>query len=139
MGSSIGTKRQTQVTVGQFIISKIDAKSAAYGIVDKKFDGAIVTPDFLVYDVDTERIIPEYLELVLRNEAILNQFDTSSSGTTGRRRLSQKVFENTKIALPSLDEQKDLVSEIIGIRRSQKELEELLKSKIEAFNLTVFK
>ena len=139
LGSSIGTKRQTQVTVGQFIISKIDAKSAAYGIVDKKFDGAIVTPDFLVYDVDTERIIPEYLELVLRNEAILNQFDTSSSGTTGRRRLSQKVFENTKIALPSLDEQKDLVSEIIGIRRSQKELEELLKSKIEAFNLTVFK
>ena len=92
----------------------------------------------MVYDIDTEKILPEYLELVLRNEAILNQFDTSSSGTTGRRRLSQKVFENTKIALPSLEEQKSLVSEIVRIRKSQKDLEDLLKSNIEAFNQTIF-
>ena len=138
LGSYIGTKRQTRVSAGQFIISKIDGKSAAFGIVDEKYDKAIVTPDFLVYDIDTEKILPEYLELVLRNEAILNQFDTSSSGTTGRRRLSQKVFENTKIALPSLEEQKSLVSEIIRIRKSQKDLENLLKSNIEAFNQTIF-
>lgn len=138
LGSYIGTKRQTRVSAGQFVISKIDGKSAAFGIVEKKYDGAIVTPDFLVYDIDTEKILPEYLELVLRNETILNQFDTSSSGTTGRRRLSQKVFENTKIALPSLEEQKSLVSEIIRIRKSQKNLEELLKSNIEAFNQTIF-
>ena len=138
LGSYIGTKRQTRVSAGQFIISKIDGKSAAFGIVDEKYDEAIVTPDFLVYDIDTEKILPEYLELVLRNEAILNQFDTSSSGTTGRRRLSQKVFENTKIALPSLEEQKSLVSEIIRIRKSQKDLENLLKSNIEAFNQTIF-
>ena len=138
LGSYIGTKRQTRVSAGQFVISKIDGKSAAFGIVDEKYDGAIVTPDFLVYDINTEKILPEYLELVLRNEAILNQFDTSSSGTTGRRRLSQKVFENTKIALPNLEEQKSLVTEIIKIRKSQKDLEELLKSNIEAFNLTIF-
>lgn len=138
LGSYIGTKRQTRVSAGQFVISKIDGKSAAFGIVEKKYDGAIVTPDFLVYDIDTEKILPEYLELVLRNETILNQFDMSSSGTTGRRRLSQKVFENTKIALPSLEEQKSLVSEIIRIRKSQKNLEELLKSNIEAFNQTIF-
>lgn len=138
LGSYIGTKRQTRVSAGQFIISKIDGKSAAFGIVDEKYDEAIVTPDFLVYDIDTGKILPEYLELVLRNEAILNQFDTSSSGTTGRRRLSQKVFENTKIALPSLEEQKSLVSEIIRIRKSQKDLENLLKSNIEAFNQTIF-
>lgn len=138
LGASIGTKRQNRVSAEQFIISRIDGKSAAYGIVEEKYDGAIVTPDFLVYDVDTEMILPEYLELILQNKAILNQFDTSSSGTTGRRRLSQKVFENTKIALPSLEEQKSLVSEIIKIRKSQKSLEELLKSNIEAFNQTIF-
>ena len=138
LGSSIGTKRQTRVSAGQFVISKIDGKSAAFGIVDKKYDGAIVTPDFLVYNIDTEKILPEYLELVLRNEAILNQFDASSSGTTGRRRLSQKVFENTKIALPNMEEQKSLVSEIIKIRKSQQDLEELLKSNVEAFNQTIF-
>ena len=46
------------------------AKGAAFGIVDSSLEGAIVTPDFLVYDIDTTQILPEYLELVLTNDAI---------------------------------------------------------------------
>ena len=137
-GVDIGTKRQTRVTKGQFVISKIDGKSAAYGIVDAMFDGAIVTPDFMVYDINRSKVLPEYLELVLQNEAILNQFATSSSGTTGRRRLSQRVFEDTRIALPSLEEQHNLVAEIIQIRKSQKVLENRMKANVDSFNRKIF-
>lgn len=138
MGALIGTKRQTRVKGGQFIISKIDGKSAAFGIVDPSLEGAIVTPDFLVYDIDTTQILPEYLELVLTNDAILNQFSNSSSGTTGRRRLSQKVFENTLIALPSIDEQRNLLAKILEIRETQKSLEEQMQKNIEYFNNKIF-
>ena len=138
MGALIGTKRQTRVKGGQFIISKIDGKSAAFGIVDSSLEGAIVTPDFLVYDIDTTQILPEYLELVLTNDAILNQFSNSSSGTTGRRRLSQKVFENTLIALPSIDEQRNLLAKILEIRETQKSLEEQIQINIEYFNNKIF-
>ena len=138
MGALIGTKRQTRVKGGQFIISKIDGKSAAFGIVDSSLEGAIVTPDFLVYDIDTTQILPEYLELVLTNDAILNQFSISSSGTTGRRRLSQKVFENTLIALPSIDEQRNLLAKILEIRETQKSLEEQMQKSIEYFNNKIF-
>lgn len=138
IGNQIGTKRQTRVKGGQFIISKIDGKSAAFGIVDSSFEGAIVTPDFLVYDINTALILPEYLELVLANEAILNQFSSSSSGTTGRRRLSQKVFENTLIALPSIDEQRNLIAKILEIRKAQKSLEEQMQKNIEYFNNKIF-
>ena len=138
IGALIGTKRQTRVKGGQFIISKIDGKSAAFGIVDLSLEGAIVTPDFLVYDIDTTQILPEYLELVLTNDAILNQFSNSSSGTTGRRRLSQKVFENTLIALPSIDEQRNLVAKILEIRETQKSLEEQMQKNIEYFNNKIF-
>ena len=137
-GSLIGTKRQTLVHTGQFVISKIDGKSAAFGLVGEEYEGAIVTHDFLVYDIDANRVQPEYLELVLRNEQILNQFKSSSSGTTGRRRLSQKVFENTEIALPSLDEQKRLLEEIIFIRNQQQELERKLQGSEMLFNKKVF-
>ena len=137
-GSRIGTKRQTQVHAGEFVISKIDGKSAAFGMVGEEYDGAIVTPDFLVYDIDTNRVVPEYLELVLRNEQILNQFKSSSSGTTGRRRLSQKVFENTEIALPSLIEQKRLLEDILSIRSQQEELGRRLQGSEEMFNRKVF-
>ena len=138
MGALIGTKRQTRVKGGQFIISKIDGKSAAFGIVDSSLEGAIVTPDFLVYDIDKTQILPEYLELVLTNDAILNQFSNSSSGTTGRRRLSQKVFENTLIALPSIDEQRNLLAKILEIRETQKSLEEQMQKNIEYFNNKIF-
>jgi type I restriction enzyme M protein len=138
IGALIGTKRQTRVKGGQFIISKIDGKSAAFGIIDSSLEGAIVTPDFLVYDIDTTQILPEYLELVLTNDAILNQFSNSSSGTTGRRRLSQKVFENTLIALPSIDEQRNLLAKILEIRETQKSLEEQMQKNIEYFNNKIF-
>ena len=137
-GALIGTKRQTRVKEGQFIISKIDGKSGAFGIVDSSLEGAIVTPDFMVYDIDKTKILPEYLELVLMNEAILNQFSNASSGTTGRKRLSQKVFENTQIALPTIAEQHKLIEDILKIRESQKSLEELMKQNIENFNRTIF-
>lgn len=137
-GSQIGTKRQTRVHTGQFVISKIDGKSAAFGLVDEIYDGAIVTPDFMVYDINENRIMPEYLEMVLRNEQILNQFKSSSSGTTGRRRLSQKVFENTEIALPSLEEQAQLLEDIVTIRKQQQELDKLLQGTEESFNKKVF-
>lgn len=137
-GSNIGTKRQTRVKEGQFVISKIDGKSAAYGIVDKVLDGAIVTPDFMVYEINRNKVLPEYLELVLQNKSILEQFASSSSGTTGRQRLSQKVFENTHIALPSLEEQYALVAEIIKIRESQRTLENLMKANIDSFNRKIF-
>ena len=137
-GAKIGTKRQTQVRAGEFIISKIDGKSAAFGLVDKELDGAIVTPDFMVYDIDTQRVMPEYLEMVLRNEQILNQFRSSSSGTTGRRRLSQRLFEATKIALPSLNEQHKLMADIVNIREKQQELEKQLKTSESLFNQFIF-
>lgn len=137
-GSLIGTKRQTQVRASEFVISKIDGKSAAFGLVSEEYDGAIVTPDFLVYDIDTNRVLPEYLELVLRNEQILNQFKSSSSGTTGRRRLSQKVFENTEIALPSLSEQKQQVERIITLRKQQEELERAVDNEMVKFNQAIF-
>ena len=92
----------------------------------------------MVYDIDTAQILPEYLELILTNEAILNQFSNSSSGTTGRRRLSQKVFENTSIALPSIDEQHKLIAKILEIRETQKSLEELMRKNIEYFNNKIF-
>ena len=92
----------------------------------------------MVYDIDTRRIMPEYLEMVLRNEQILNWFKSSSSGTTGRKRLSQRVFESTEIALPTLEEQRRLMIEIINIRNEQQELERRLKSSENVFNQFVF-
>ncbi|MBO7219871.1 MAG: restriction endonuclease subunit S, partial [Alistipes sp.] len=53
MGENIGTKKQFLVSKGQFILSKIDARNGAMGIIQTELDGAVVTQDFLPYDIDT--------------------------------------------------------------------------------------
>lgn len=135
-GDLIGTKKQTKVRTGQFVVSKIDGKSGAFGFVPADLDGSIVTQDFMVFDLDETRVNPAYLELALNNDAILDQYKSASNGSTGRKRLSQAVFLSTRIPLPSIEEQKEMVEEIVSMRNKIKELSERIESqKINLSNI----
>lgn len=105
LGAKIGTKRQHVVHAGQFIMSKIDARNGAYGIVSEELDGAIVTNDFPVFDVDTEKIIPQFLVLVSTTEKFVEFARKCSSGTTNRKRIDIDAFLNQQIPLPNIKEQ----------------------------------
>lgn len=111
-GLNIGTKHQHVVHAGQFIMSKIDARNGAYGIVPKELEGAIVTNDFPVFDVDTEKIIPQFLVLVSTTEKFIEFARKCSSGTTNRKRIDIDAFLNQQIPLPSIEEQENLLFEI---------------------------
>lgn len=109
-GLNIGTKRQHVVHAGQFIMSKIDARNGAYGIVPKELEGAIVTNDFPVFDVDTEKIIPQFLVIVSTTENFIEFARKCSSGTTNRKRIDIDAFLNQQIPLPSIEEQEALLN-----------------------------
>ncbi len=109
LGSKIGTKRQHVVHAGQFIMSKIDARNGAYGIVPEKLEGAIVTNDFPVFDVDTQKIIPQFLVLISTTEKFVEFARKCSSGTTNRKRIDIDAFLSQQIPLPSIDEQEKIL------------------------------
>ena len=109
-GHNIGTKRQFIVSPGQFIMSKIDDRNGAFGLVPPELDGAATTADFLSYNVDTSRINPAFLTLVSSTKEFLTICQSSSSGTTGRQRVDETQFLNIKIPLPSLTEQDRIVA-----------------------------
>lgn len=110
-GTEIGTKKQFRVSAGQFILSKIDARNGAMGIIPEKLDGAIVTQDFLAYDIDTTKINPQYLVLVSTTKQFIDFCQSCSSGTTNRQRVDEDKFLNIQIPLPPLAEQNKLVEE----------------------------
>ena len=114
LGSKIGTKRQHVVHAGQFIMSKIDARNGAYGIVPAELEGAIVTNDFPVFDVDIEKIIPQFLVLVSTTEKFLEFARKCSSGTTNRKRIDIEAFLNQQIPLPSIEEQEVILEAYNG-------------------------
>ena len=111
MGENIGTKKQFLVSEGQFILSKIDARNGAMGIIPTELDGAVVTQDFLPYDIDTTKVNPQYFVLVCTTKQFIAFCQSCSSGTTNRQRVDEAQFLNIKVPVPSLDEQDKLVEE----------------------------
>ena len=109
-GKNIGTKKQYLVFAGQFIMSKIDARNGAFGVVGPDLDGAIVTADFPVFDVDKERILPDYLALFSTTTSFVRFAKSCSRGTTNRQRIDVNLFLSQKIPLPTLEEQHTLVA-----------------------------
>ena len=111
MGEYIGTKKQFLVSEGQFILSKIDARNGAMGIIPAELDGAVVTQDFLAYDIDTTKVNPQYFVLVCTTKQFIAFCQSCSSGTTNRQRVDEAQFLNIKVPVPSLEEQNKLVEE----------------------------
>lgn len=104
-GSEIGTKRQTVVHAGQFIVSKIDARNGAFGVIPDDLEGAIVTNDFPVFDVDSSKILPQFMVLISTTPQFVEFARKCSSGTTNRKRIDINMFLMQSIPLPKVQEQ----------------------------------
>ena len=123
MGENIGTKKQFLVSEGQFILSKIDARNGAMGIIPTELDGAVVTQDFLPYDIDTTKVNPQYFVLVCTTKQFIAFCQSCSSGTTNRQRVDEAQFLNIKVPVPSLEEQDKLVEEYNKSIQNAKDIE----------------
>ena len=110
LGKEIKTKSQFLVSEGQFIFSRIDARNGAFAIAPKEIDGAIVTNDFPVYDIDQNLIDPNYFALLISTEHFTEYFQGLSSGTTNRQRINDAEFLDFAIPLPPIETQKKLVA-----------------------------
>ncbi len=138
-GVNIGTKKQFRANAGQFVISKIDARNGAFGIIPSELDNAIVTNDFPLFDVNTKKINPQFLLLITTTEVFIKFAQSCSSGTTNRQRMDIDLFLNQKIPLPSLEEQDKIVSNYFNkINKAEilKNEAEDLEDKIEVYFLS---
>ena len=111
-GREIAAKKQLVVRSRQFILSRIDARHGAFGLVPDSLDGAVVSQDFPAFTLDRSRIIPKFLEWMSKSSGFANLCKAASEGTTNRVRLKEDRFLTTKIPLPPLEEQQQIVARI---------------------------
>jgi type I restriction enzyme S subunit len=117
--------------VGQFIVSRIDARNGAFGLVPESLDGAIVTNDFPLFRVELSRLLPAYLNWLSKTEDFVNLCRAASEGTTNRVRLQEIRFFKMKIPLPPLAEQRRIVACIEGLAAKIEEAKGLRKQAVE--------
>jgi len=101
---------QWLVKKDQFLISRIDARNGAMGIVPPELDGAVVTNDFLRYDIDMDRLDVNFFDFLTSTENFVQQCARASEGTTNRKRLRPDLFLYLDIPLPSFEEQRCTVA-----------------------------
>ncbi len=109
VGKNIGTKKQFVISEGQFLLSKIDARNGAFGVVPEEVDGAIITGNFWTFDVDYSKINPHFLALITTTPEFIRFSENASNGTTNRHYLQEDLFLAQRIPLPDLDEQNRIV------------------------------
>jgi type I restriction enzyme S subunit len=81
-----------QVRSGDLIMSKIDARNGAFGIIPEALDGAVVTNEFPVFKMKHSDMLPSMLLAVLTSPPFYQRFDAMVSGASGRRRVEPEEF-----------------------------------------------
>jgi len=109
IGAKIGTKNQFRVRAGDFILSKIDARQGAFGIVPEEVHDGIITGNFWTFRVDNRLVDTEWFLLFTNSDAFLDLCKRSSTGNTHRKYLNEAIFLNHELAIPSLEEQRKAV------------------------------
>ena len=117
-GSEIGSK-QFLANESDFIISKIDARSGAMGMIPASLGGAVVTNDFPLFSF-TKEVNPKYFYYFSNTFYFDDACKKASEGTTNRKRLKMDKFNNIQIPLPPIEEQNRIVSLLDKLNRVKK-------------------
>ena len=111
-GSQIAATRHLRVKTGQFLLSRIDARHGACGLVPVSLDGSLVSNDFPCFDINSEIVLPAYFAWYARTENFIALCRRASEGSTNRVRLKEDEFRRMTVSLPPLDEQHRIVAEL---------------------------
>lgn len=121
-GSDVGTTRRF-VRANQLIMSKIDARNGAIGLVPPELDGAIVSNDFPSFEFhDLGKCHPTFMGWLVRSSPFVELCKASSEGTTNRVRIKEDRFLGQQIALPSFSEQQAIVARLEALETKARQV-----------------
>lgn len=108
-GSEFAYQKLTRLKAGNFVYPKLMAWEGALGIVPENCHGLVVSPEFPVFELLEDRVLPEVLDVYFRSPSVWPELAAVSTGTNvRRRRLHPSAFLTFKIPLPSMESQKQL-------------------------------
>jgi type I restriction enzyme S subunit len=117
-GLDFAYKRLTRVRTGEFVYPKLMAWEGALGVVPPECHGCVVSPEFPVFEVIEDRVLPEVLDVYFRTPSVWPEISRASTGTNvRRRRLNPQDFLAYEMPLPSLTTQMTLRAVYAEIRK----------------------
>lgn len=134
-GNEIAATKRLCARADQFIVSRIDARNGAFGLIPDSLDKAIVSNDFPSFILNTARIVPKYLAWLSKTRGFIDLCNAASEGTTNRIRLKEERFLSIEITLPTLGEQQRIVARIEELADKLEESQRLRQQSINEAEL----
>jgi type I restriction enzyme S subunit len=131
LGSEISGRRFVARS-GNFIVSRIDARNGAMGLIPASLDGGLVTNDFPLFEANSERLELAYLGWLCRTQGFVDLCVGASEGSTNRVRLKEDRFLTLEIPLPPLAEQRRIVARIEALAGEIEEAKHLRREAVDA-------
>lgn len=129
LGSQIKTKKQQVIKHSQFLVAEIDAKVGAFGVVPKKLEGAIVSGHYFLYDIDLEKVLPDFLECFVASGILTEEIQEYVQGSLNYAAIRpSNILEIEMVVLTDKDEQKIVVDQLAEIRRIHQAAERQLEA-----------
>ncbi len=108
-GMEFAYTRLTRLRTGDFIYPKLMAWEGALGVVPPECDGLVVSPEFPVFALNLDRVLPETLDVYFRTPSVWPTLSAISTGTNvRRRRLNPADFLAFEMPLPHISVQQQL-------------------------------
>lgn len=102
-GSEFAYERLSTVRSGDFTYPKLMAWEGALGVIPPQCDGMVVSPEFPVFSINTDEVLPELLDIYFRTPEVWPSLAELSGGTNvRRRRLQPSAFLSYEMPVPSM-------------------------------------
>ncbi|OMB84180.1 restriction endonuclease subunit S [Mycolicibacterium conceptionense] len=99
-----------RVCSGQFIYNRLFAWKGSFGLVGPDLEGSYVSNEFPLFECRPSRLLPEFLALHFRQPTVWHHIERVSTGTTAsRNRWKEAQFNDYRMALPSVVEQRRII------------------------------
>ncbi len=140
LGKEIKTKKQFLCKEKDFLVAEIDAKVGGYGIVPKELVNAIVSSHYFLFEIDKNKLNPEFLSIITKCGAFSKQ--VKATGSTNYAAIRPYHVLEYLIPLPSIEKQDKIVAlynRRINLAVEQKKNSIQLEKDIEDYLLRVLK
>ena len=113
---------------------KVDTKNGAFGIIKEDQNNCIFTSNMTMLEIDQNKIIPYFLEILFRNKKVQEYFDNYISGSTNRKYV--KINELLDFYIPnySKTQQELIVAKVLQAEKQIKDNKDIIDQNIELTN-----
>lgn len=111
-GTRTAAKTLALVREGDLIINKIWVRHGSTAIASAAVDGCAASGEFPTFELDSERVIPEWIHWQTKTRGFWAKCDALSRGTSGKNRIKPELFLTIRIPLPSPAEQHRVLAQV---------------------------